>query len=326
MAPLVRSSGEKDASGRRRLQRDGAIGSVVGLVAVAMMACQATQDPQQAGRRGDAAAEVRIEEGQTVVEVAPDPSTSASPNEPPASRATRESEPIASPADEPRQDASVAPIASRAEPSAMGDPFAGTEEMIVMGSAGDALLASPVATSAIGFDSMPAAASPSRMRSDLSRPSRSGPPPEPSLDRYDAFAESGFVAVRDRPLSTFSIDVDTAAYTNLRRFLQEGMRPPRGAIRIEEMLNYFRYSDGRAEREATESDPLAVDAELFEAPWDRTHHLVRAAQGDFPDFHRARGIGCGQQINPEIARRGLRVQQEIELPGTVLDLALLVPG
>jgi Ca-activated chloride channel family protein len=98
---------------------------------------------------------------------------------------------------------------------------------------------------------------------------------EPSLDRYDAFGETGFVAVRDRPLSTFSIDVDTASYSNLRRFLNEGTKPPRGAVRIEEMLNFFRYPKAP---ELVRSDaPLAVESELFEAPWQRDHRLVRIA-------------------------------------------------
>jgi len=98
-----------------------------------------------------------------------------------------------------------------------------------------------------------------------------------NLDRYDAFRESGFVSVRDRPLSTFSIDVDTASYSNLRRFLQEGARPPRGAVRIEEMLNYFRYSNQDALRATSEATPIAVETELFEAPWEPDHRLVRVA-------------------------------------------------
>ena len=67
-------------------------------------------------------------------------------------------------------------------------------------------------------------------------------------DRYDRFSETGFVAVRERPLSTFSIDVDTASYSNLRRFIQEEAKPPRGAVWIEDMLNYFRYANEVSER------------------------------------------------------------------------------
>ncbi|MFO0689632.1 MAG: VWA domain-containing protein [Myxococcota bacterium] len=100
---------------------------------------------------------------------------------------------------------------------------------------------------------------------------------ETSLDRYDAFSETGFVAVRDRPLSTFSIDVDTASYSNLRRFLQEGARPPPGAVRIEEMLNYFRYPADSPALATSEERPIAVETELFEAPWAKDHRLVRVA-------------------------------------------------
>ncbi len=101
--------------------------------------------------------------------------------------------------------------------------------------------------------------------------------PEPNLDRYDAFAETGFVSVRDRPLSTFSIDVDTASYSNLRRFIQEGTKPPRGAVRIEEMLNYFRYPTDAPELETTDARPIALDTELFDAPWASDHRLLRVA-------------------------------------------------
>ena len=103
------------------------------------------------------------------------------------------------------------------------------------------------------------------------------PSAEPTLDRYDAFAETGFVSVRDHPLSTFSIDVDTASYSNLRRFLQEGTKPPRGAVRIEEMLNYFRYPTDATELETTAARPIALDTELFAAPWQPDHQLLRVA-------------------------------------------------
>ena len=103
------------------------------------------------------------------------------------------------------------------------------------------------------------------------------PSAEPTLDRYDAFAETGFVSVRDHPLSTFSIDVDTASYSNLRRFLQEGTKPPRGAVRIEEMLNYFRYPTDATQLETTAARPIALDTELFAAPWQPDHRLLRVA-------------------------------------------------
>lgn len=80
-----------------------------------------------------------------------------------------------------------------------------------------------------------------------------------------------FIAVKDEPLSTFSIDVDTAAYSNVRRFLSQGQLPPADAVRIEEMVNYFAYSypqpmDGR---------PFAVAVHGAPAPWAHERQLVR---------------------------------------------------
>ena len=80
-----------------------------------------------------------------------------------------------------------------------------------------------------------------------------------------------FSAVKDEPLSTFSIDVDTAAYSNVRRFLNQGQLPPPDAVRIEEMINYFAY----AYPQPTDGRPFAVAVMGAPAPWDPTHSLVR---------------------------------------------------
>jgi Ca-activated chloride channel family protein len=58
---------------------------------------------------------------------------------------------------------------------------------------------------------------------------------------YEHIGENDFRTVKDHPLSTFSIDVDTASYSNVRRLLRQGTWPPKGAVRIEEMVNYFTY-------------------------------------------------------------------------------------
>jgi len=176
-----------------------------------------------------------------------------------------------SPAEDPVVQADPAPPNRQSD-----DPFAGVEEQIVTGSASDLLQSVP--TSIVEFDSLGAVE-----RSDVAGYAGGGVIVQPgyaasetSYDRYDAVAETGFVRVLDRPLSTFSIDVDTASYTNLRRFLHEGSRPPRGAVRIEEMLNYFRYADADAP-EPSDARPIAVSTELFEAPWQKDHRLVRIA-------------------------------------------------
>ena len=103
------------------------------------------------------------------------------------------------------------------------------------------------------------------------------PTPEPrsgNRERYDHDPESGFLRPVDSPLSTFSIDVDTASYANVRRFLRAGQRPPEGAVRIEELVNYFRYPR-RLSDSGSGDPPFAVDLEIFDAPWRSEHRVVR---------------------------------------------------
>ena len=72
------------------------------------------------------------------------------------------------------------------------------------------------------------------------------------------------------PLSTFSIDVDAASYSNIRRFLNNGQQPPKDAVRIEEMVNYFNYDYKSPKGE----HPFSVNTEVSQAPWSTTHKLV----------------------------------------------------
>jgi len=91
-------------------------------------------------------------------------------------------------------------------------------------------------------------------------------------EQYDQINENAFLAVAAHPLSTFSIDVDRASYSNMRRFImQEGQLPPKDAVLIEELINYFPYSYGEPEGD----DPIAVHAEVGPAPWKPQHRLVR---------------------------------------------------
>lgn len=87
---------------------------------------------------------------------------------------------------------------------------------------------------------------------------------------YDVIVENKFLAATQNPVSTFSIDVDEAAYSNIRRYLQNGSLPPAGAVRIEEMINYFDYSYTRP----VNKDPFAVNTEMSECPWNPQHKLV----------------------------------------------------
>ena len=92
-------------------------------------------------------------------------------------------------------------------------------------------------------------------------------------DTYAHVKENAFFATKNTPLSTFALDVDNASYTNIRRFLNEGQLPPRDAVRVEEMLNYFRYD--YAAPPATSPDPVRISTELAACPWNPAHQLAR---------------------------------------------------
>lgn len=94
--------------------------------------------------------------------------------------------------------------------------------------------------------------------------------PQFNTEGYSAIHENGFLKPLDQPLSTFSIDVDAASYSNMRRFLNYGSMPPKDAVRIEEMINYFSYDYDQPQGE----DPFAIHTELSKAPWNDQHLLV----------------------------------------------------
>ena len=91
-----------------------------------------------------------------------------------------------------------------------------------------------------------------------------------SGEQYAWIRDNGFLGARDNPLSTFSIDVDAASYSNMRRFLSMGQAPPGDAVRIEELINYFDY-DYSAPRTG---EPFSVATETMAAPWNPQHRLV----------------------------------------------------
>ena len=94
-----------------------------------------------------------------------------------------------------------------------------------------------------------------------------------NTEAYDALPENRFVNAIDEPRSTFAIDVDTAAYSNIRRMLQAGKLPPKGAVRLEELVNYFPY----AYPEPKGEHPLDVFVQAAACPWQADHQLVRVA-------------------------------------------------
>jgi Ca-activated chloride channel family protein len=94
--------------------------------------------------------------------------------------------------------------------------------------------------------------------------------PEYNTEEYDGITENIFHDALRNPLSTFSIDVDAASYSNVRRFINDGQRPPKDAVRIEEMINYFNYHYQQPQGD----DPFAIYTEISTAPWNEKHKLV----------------------------------------------------
>jgi Ca-activated chloride channel homolog len=103
--------------------------------------------------------------------------------------------------------------------------------------------------------------------------------PESNTNRFDSILENKFERVDDEPLSTFSIDVDTASYAKSRQLLMEAhRRPPAGAVRIEEFINYFDYEYAGPKVTGTnEDEPFAAHLAVASCPWRPEHQLVRIA-------------------------------------------------
>ena len=94
--------------------------------------------------------------------------------------------------------------------------------------------------------------------------------PEYNTEDYDVLVENRFYEVTQNPLSTFSIDVDAASYSNMRRFIKNGQKPPKDAVRIEELVNYFDYEYPEPQGE----HPFEVVTEISECPWQPKHKLL----------------------------------------------------
>ncbi len=96
------------------------------------------------------------------------------------------------------------------------------------------------------------------------------PPPGFNTEDYARIEENKWMSVEANPLSTFAIDVDGASYSNIRRFITEGERPPRDAVRVEELINYFGYDYPEPDGD----HPFSVTTEVAPAPWKPEHRLV----------------------------------------------------
>ncbi|MFZ5999191.1 MAG: vWA domain-containing protein, partial [Bacteroidota bacterium] len=94
--------------------------------------------------------------------------------------------------------------------------------------------------------------------------------PQWNTEEYDGIQENIFHDAQRKPLSTFSIDVDAASYSNVRRYLNNGQQPPKDAVRIEEMVNYFDYDY----QQPIGEDPFSIYTEVAAAPWNTKHKLI----------------------------------------------------
>ena len=113
-------------------------------------------------------------------------------------------------------------------------------------------------------------ASYSRVQGNSYYPVYGNEPQNWNTEEYATIHDNIFHNPLRTPLSTFSIDVDAASYSNIRRFLNNGQKPPKDAVRIEEMVNYFNY-DYKSPRG---EHPFSVNTEVSQAPWDTAHKLV----------------------------------------------------
>lgn len=114
---------------------------------------------------------------------------------------------------------------------------------------------------------MPAPMSAQRMMQDsIAMEYRSEP-----REQYENLPENPVHRVAETPVSTFSVDVDTGSYANVRRFLNQGSLPPEGAVRLEEMVNYFPYSYALP----TDGSPFGVTTEVAATPWNPRTQLLR---------------------------------------------------
>ncbi|MFD2863571.1 vWA domain-containing protein [Mucilaginibacter antarcticus] len=95
--------------------------------------------------------------------------------------------------------------------------------------------------------------------------------PSPGNEDYDHISENQFTSPQTTPLSTFAVDVDKASYANVRRFINGGQLPPKNAVRIEELINYFNYNLPKP----TNGEPVAIQTEIATTPWNSQHQLVR---------------------------------------------------
>ena len=92
----------------------------------------------------------------------------------------------------------------------------------------------------------------------------------PSTEDYNYVAENDYLSTKNEPLSTFSIDVDRASYSNLRRYINSNQLPPLDAVRVEEMINYFHYDY----KQPSKKEPFSITTEYTDCPWNKKNTLL----------------------------------------------------
>ncbi|MDL2143108.1 von Willebrand factor type A domain-containing protein [Flavobacterium tructae] len=96
-------------------------------------------------------------------------------------------------------------------------------------------------------------------------------PAEPNEEDYNTFVENAFESPKTAPLSTFSIDVDNASYTNVRRFINNGQAVPKDAVRVEEMVNFFKYNYPQPK----DQNPFSINTEVSDSPWNAKNKVLK---------------------------------------------------
>ncbi|MBL4631814.1 MAG: VWA domain-containing protein, partial [Paraglaciecola sp.] len=108
-------------------------------------------------------------------------------------------------------------------------------------------------------------------------------------ESYQHYSENGIKSVLQHPVSTFSVDVDTGSYANVRRMINQGMLPPENAIRMEEFINYFNYDYPQLSENSVDA-PFSIDTAIATSPWAKQRHIMRIGlKGFSPDIEQITG-------------------------------------
>lgn len=156
---------------------------------------------------------------------------------------------------------------SCSSPAELAQPDSASLPLLVAPSAQRKIMAQESVSKDMLYAGVPDFEAPAMVENGLPRTN------EFNTEDYDRIVDNPFMSAKDNPLSTFSVDVDTAGYSNMRRFLVQNSLPNKDAIRIEELLNYFPY----AYAGPTGEHPVGTRFALAPAPWNPNHQLLRVA-------------------------------------------------